>query len=284
MLPKPNYASILIPLFIAGSMALLIACGDGSESPDVPDPAAQPTVNSNALNVDPPQGTEADTMSVPVEPAGENNLSVIDYYNQMPDSMLHYPKTEIINNGSEWVQKNPPSEEDDGEEWTNLTVADIKNGYLSFNGDGPGVGDITLVEQFVVFKKADGSAVIGVNRFDYYEAETTMPVFYYYSDGSFERAKGQDVLPSVTQFDVFDAGKNLLKDQVEAVMRAKVVFELPRNGTEIEVGLMPLPQNMSDGKILESALGQAKFNLLPATRYGDLSLKWDRKKGWFYKD
>jgi hypothetical protein len=118
-----------------------------------------------------------------------------------------------------------------------LTVEDTANGYMSAGGDA-------AQDAFVMalFKRADGSYLIGL--FTYGEGgveDTPWTVFLDYRGGKF---------------------KDVSRSVVPRYNKAKFVYELPRNGTTVEVFAKDEMNDLNKGKKLHDLVWKAgKFEV-----------------------
>ncbi len=190
--------------------------------------------------------------------------NVVDYFRLLPDSLKHYYSLEYKN--GKWFTESVA-------EYQITPVVDIRNGFIEIQDDGTGGGTTTL--QVVLYRKKDGSALIGVsyNLFDGVFFENS--IFF----GEYKNNKWIDlthkVLPKINLYTFMKSGYKI-PDEIRGYLSVR--YSLPQHGTTITVdfqygGIFMYCSSDENKKICDEFTKNVK--------YDSIKLKWDKENTRF---
>ncbi len=177
-----------------------------------------------ATNVEentPAQPEETDETSVQKHPT--KSLSLLEIYHQL-DENKNYP---ITQKGNQFVSQS-------NAEYEITPIVDTYNGYIEISDSGTGGGNIT--QQTVLFRKKDGTAIIGLQKSEFDGMFVSSTLSFKKHDGSNWVDATQEVLPEGI-FEFANSGlpapwneapEKLLQELFEKT------YELPRLGTDLQ--------------------------------------------------
>lgn len=198
-------------------------------------------------------------------------FSVVDYYKILPDSLRKGYQLFFKNN--KWITYS-------SEGYEIMPVVDIKNGYINIDDPGTGGGESTLT--VALFRKNDGSALIGVS---YYTNDgiyaNSWVYFLEYNNNKWEIVN-QKVLPSITYKNFMSENYIIPKFPYPPYV---IHYSLPQFGTTIEllfkcdyvVNLCSGIISTEDKKLIQNAC-----NFVDNIKHHILHLAWDKLNNKFY--
>jgi len=161
------------------------------------------------------------------------------------------------------------------EEPFEVTVVDVKNGYIEFTDPGTGGGDLT--SQFVLFRMADGSPVIGITQTFSDGAGIDQTCYFLRPEDPEEIDWTEYTMPEIDGF-------SFLRDdsaEEERIVRQllPVTIELPRYGTtakaKVFTGLKDIYCRGDQNKFSDYCI------LFEQLQRKEIALKWNAQLGMF---
>lgn len=197
--------------------------------------------------------------------------SVVDYYKLLPDSLTHNYKLSFSNN--KWVSQSSA-------DYEIYPTVDIKNGYIKIYDEGTGGGESVL--KIVLYRKKDGTALLGVSFLegDFMDVDCSV-YFLEYNNNKWEVVNSK-VLPDITY-------KNFLKPNYvlskNLLGNFSIYYDLPQHGTSINVALkysliMMYCEGAFSNTTEEDKTTSCKF--IENIKSDSLQLIWDKKDTKFF--
>ncbi len=147
--------------------------------------------------------------------------SVVDYFRLLPDS---------LNNGYELFYKNG--------KWFTVSIdtiyptVDIRNGFIEIKDEGTGDGELRT--QVVLYRKIDGSALIGVSLSEFNGFAPPGKLYFLEMHyGKWEIVTNK-VFPQISIHNFMKPGYKI-PESIEGNYWWRIYYNLPRYGTNIQV-------------------------------------------------
>lgn len=221
---------------------------------------------------------------VPLKKKLYNSSNIYNWLVSIPDSLTRYNYAEVAieSSNGKMVQSG------EGYDWSvQLHQIDLKNGYISANGYLPSVGEYTPEEQFVIFKKFDGTYLFAYHYLDEYVSPASSLRFFETKNSYLYELPKNKVLPSLALVDFVGADfvEELKSEFSESELsKVLIVYYLPQLGTAIRgcvsLGAMRLNEELK--KRIE-AFFEESVDVNGHKLYGYIPLKWNRSLGVFKK-
>lgn len=225
-----------------------------------------------------------------------NLRTVEDYYQLMPDELFHRYDLHV---------SKQDVDDEEAEDVFHTATVDNQNGYIRIFDEG--TGGWSFHEEFVLFRKPDHTAIIGINAYD--KSVSIAPIilsFYQYNDGEWIDVT-EIVLPDIDSSVFLDeAYETTYKKEIEERFNIpdfqidphlEIGYVLPQHGTTIQV-ILNLPQfrepldfimNVANsieqeygihiGEQHESELEELLLG--KAIKYKEIHLNWNKNQGIF---
>ncbi len=197
------------------------------------------------------------------------NLSIIDYYRLLPDSLIHY--YEIFYKDNKWYTNSCA-------EYEIEILVDIKNGYIEINDEGTGGGRTTV--KTVLFRKTDGSGLIGIS-YHFYDGFADSDIkFLEYKNNEWVFVTNE-VLPEITY-------RNFMSDDYELPYFEfppfSIYYDLPQFGSSIKLTIFyDILKMQCDGEFMEVSKEEKEIacNFVKNIKNENLTLIWDKQNTRF---
>ncbi len=203
------------------------------------------------------------------EKPSDPKLTVLDYYQRLKG--VYDPGYPIQKKGNKWVSVSPATEE------AIEATVDIPNGFIEVVDEGTGGG--TQKVQVVLFRMANGTAVIAVSLQNFDGIDVSQELYFLRDTPKGLADWSEHTMPVITGFDFLPDDYAEEPDVVEEAL--SIYFALPRKGTNVTAMIYTEKKSLYCS---QQATEQQRDLLCPV--FGrlvrtSLLLKWDRTEGKF---